>query len=326
MSSLTIYNHKGGVGKTTLTVNVAASLAKRGFRILIVDSDPQCNVTSHLLREEAVDHLLQDSDSGTGNTLWTALREIYNGTGPLRSIRPFKSTIANVLLLPGDIRLSEWEEYLYDAWTDCLKRRMGAIRATCALSDLVEATARRYKCDFVFYDTGPNIGPLNRIIALSCNHFVVPVACDLFSVRALTTLGQSLKKWIIDWQTIAAIAPPDALLSIEGRPVYLGHIPHKFKVYGQSMAQAPSHYMRRLDRKLYSDIIAVLTDIDDELVHADARRKLGEVQDFGSLAQKAQREGVALGAVQNYPKKSQKLKALQAFDAIADAIIERSKV
>ncbi len=44
---ITLYNHKGGVGKTTLSVNVGAALAARGERVLLVDSDPQCNLTSY---------------------------------------------------------------------------------------------------------------------------------------------------------------------------------------------------------------------------------------------------------------------------------------
>ena len=40
------------------------------------------------------------------------------------------------------------------------------------------------KADYVFFDAGPNIGPLNRAMLLDCTHFIVPVACDLFSMRA----------------------------------------------------------------------------------------------------------------------------------------------
>jgi cellulose biosynthesis protein BcsQ len=46
-----IFNHKGGVGKTTLTVNVAAALVSFGSRVLLVDSDPQCNLTAYLVEK-----------------------------------------------------------------------------------------------------------------------------------------------------------------------------------------------------------------------------------------------------------------------------------
>ncbi|MYB36323.1 MAG: ParA family protein [Gammaproteobacteria bacterium] len=49
---ITIFNHKGGVGKTTLTVNIASAIAAQGKSVLLVDSDPQCNLTSYLLADE----------------------------------------------------------------------------------------------------------------------------------------------------------------------------------------------------------------------------------------------------------------------------------
>jgi len=70
---ISIYNHKGGVGKTTLTMNLAATLAASGKRVLLVDSDPQCNLTSYLLADDVVDELLDRSDSNQGKTIWSAV-------------------------------------------------------------------------------------------------------------------------------------------------------------------------------------------------------------------------------------------------------------
>ena len=73
---ISIYNHKGGVGKTTLTMNLAATLANTGKRVLLVDSDPQCNLTSYLLADDVVDELLDKSDSEKGKTIWSARRRL----------------------------------------------------------------------------------------------------------------------------------------------------------------------------------------------------------------------------------------------------------
>ena len=62
MKKLVLFNHKGGVGKTTLTVNIAAALGDLGFRVLLIDADPQCNLTSFYLEEHQIDTLLGDSD------------------------------------------------------------------------------------------------------------------------------------------------------------------------------------------------------------------------------------------------------------------------
>lgn len=63
---ITLFNHKGGVGKTTLTANIAFALAEIGKSVLLVDSDPQCNLTSYLLADDVVDELLNESDGPQG--------------------------------------------------------------------------------------------------------------------------------------------------------------------------------------------------------------------------------------------------------------------
>src|SRR5881227_3869460 len=106
---ITIYNHKGGVGKTTLNVNIASALAEQGKSVLLVDSDPQCNLTSYLLSDDVVDNLLNTSEDVDGRTIWSAVRPKLEGTGDITTVEPRKIS-TRLFLLPGDIRLSEYEE------------------------------------------------------------------------------------------------------------------------------------------------------------------------------------------------------------------------
>lgn len=73
---IALFNHKGGVGKTTLTVNLAFALSALGKTVLLVDSDPQCNLTSYLVEASVVDQWLDESEGKNGKTIWSALRPI----------------------------------------------------------------------------------------------------------------------------------------------------------------------------------------------------------------------------------------------------------
>lgn len=319
---ITIYNHKGGVGKTTLTANIAFALSALGKSVLLVDSDPQCNLTSYLLSDDVVDDLLNHSNDPEGRTIWTAVKPILDNTGVGRFVE--STSVGDLTLLPGDIRLSEFEEFLGDAWAESFKRRLGGLRATSSISDVVSRLNEQQEFDFVFYDTGPNIGPLNRVLLLDSDFFIVPVACDLFSVRALATLGQTIKRWINDSRTIHSIAP-DGVRLLNSAPKFLGYIPQRFKVYGQLMTREANSYLGKIRGRVYGDISSVLRDIDKTLAPARSVNPIvGQVKDLASIVQTAQREGVAIWESSWRDQKIKK-EARNAFNKIATRIIEKTE-
>jgi cellulose biosynthesis protein BcsQ len=322
-TKLAIFNHKGGVGKTTLNVNIAAALAEIGKIVLLVDSDPQCNLTSYLIEDSVVNHLLEESDSAVGETVWSALKPIVEARGPLKRIKIQETPIEGVFMLPGDIQLSEYESELNDYWAACYQRKVKGFDGTTSLSALVAKCAERVKADFVLYDTGPNIGPLNRVILLDCDYYIIPGACDLFSIRALRTLGITLKLWVESWQTLENLAPDDTPL-LKGKPAFLGYIPQRFRVYGHGMARSAEKYHVRFQRHLQSDVIDPLRDLHPELVpsRSVSATKLGEVKDFSALVQAGQDQGVPLWETEGTPE-YQRIEAQEAFAVIAKNIIGR---
>ena len=289
---ITLFNHKGGVGKTTLTANIAFALAEMGKSVLLVDSDPQCNLTSYLLADDVVDDLLNESNESNGQTIWSAVSPVLNNIGPGKLVEPI--TVGNLELLPGDIKLSEFEEFLYDSWTDSLKRRLGALRAITSISTLIAQLHSEAPLDYVFYDTGPNIGALNRVLLLDSDYFIVPVACDLYSMRALATLGQAMSRWIFDAETIAAIAPDNATL-LHARPRFLGYVPQQFRVYGRVMVKEARFYLREIKNRVQEDVAVVLRKQHRYLAPSRSVDPiLGKVKDLSSLVQAAQREGASI--------------------------------
>lgn len=147
------------------------------------------------------------------------------------------------------------------------------------------------------YDVGPNVGALNRVVLLDCDLFITPVAADLFSLRALSTVGRSVAKWIQDWQTIRSLASEaDRATIFAGKPVYGGYITSAFKVNsGKSAANPHADWERKIAPRVRDRVVNVLGAVDWDLAPTFSSNKVGGVKHFHSLAPQAQTNGVGIG-------------------------------
>lgn len=330
MKKITLFNHKGGVGKTTLTVNIADALADLGKTVLLVDADPQCNLTAFYLEEKILDALLgESSDADAGHTLWSAVQPPTLGQGPIKKIQ-VQNVGARLFLAPGDVLLSQYEEELPSAWTDSFARKVRGYNVMCALADAVNLLAAEVNADVVLYDAGPNVGALNRAVLLDTDYLITPVAADLFSLRALTTVGRSVGKWVMDWATIRGLATPqDQARLLPGKPKYLGYITSAFKVSsGARKAQPHSYWEAKIAPRVAKRVVDELKQVDPSLV-LNVSNKIGDVKHFHSLAASAQDFGVAIGKLRghvnsgHYPQVDE---AKGEFAALAKEIVKRAGI
>lgn len=332
MKKIAFFNHKGGVGKTTITVNIADALADAGKTVLLADADPQCNLTSFYLEESALETMLADSDDGSGGTLWSAVKPVVEGRGGIIDVPIWEvSADGKIHLLPGDVLLSDYEEELPAAWTECFARRTRGYDVTTALAQVVNKAAAAVQADVCLYDVGPNVGALNRAILLDCDYFITPVAADLFSLRALSTVGRSMAKWISDWDTVMKLASAaDRKRLPKGKPSYLGYITSAFKVNsGRNAADPHADWERKIAPRVRDRIIKDIQAVDSSLVPSSGSNKLGGVKHFHSLAPDAQRHGVAIGKLRgfvntgHYPQVDE---ARTEFAALAHELIKRTGI
>lgn len=205
MRTLSFFNNKGGVGKTTLSTNVAHYFARQGKRVLYVDCDPQCNATQLMLTEEQHEEIYlsskndeqaeRDSLANTVYSLFIPLREGETDIEP--DIRPVRSERFGVDVLSGHPALSNIEDVMSDAWQSSLAKKTGDFRRIHWAGQLAVAMEDEDRYDYIFYDVGPSLGPFNRTVLLGCDAFVTPTSTDLFSFHAFGNLA----KWFNDWVT-----------------------------------------------------------------------------------------------------------------------------
>lgn len=300
MKTLTFFNNKGGVGKTTLSVNVADGLVDQGLRVLMVDADPQCNLTSFFLEEKDLDALLGESDDTNGGTIWSSIKPVVDGKGDIKEIEPIEVR-ENLYICPGDVLLADYEEELPAAFTGSFARKTRDYDVMCALSRAVRAMGERLQVDIVIYDVGPNLGPLNRAIILDSDFFVTPVAADLFSLRALTTVGRGVARWISDWKTVRSIADATSRETLlAGTPVYLGYVTSAYKVSsGRNSTRPHDFWEAKIAPRVKTRVVDVLRALDPATVPPGSY-KLAAIKDFHSLAPQAQEYGLAIGKLRGH--------------------------
>lgn len=203
MKSICFFNNKGGVGKTTLTCNIASAFATElGKKVLVIDCDPQCNATALILGEQKTIPIYWQTYEKPLNhykysTILDILHPIEVGDADINcNIIPFpaKDNRFQVDLIAGHPRLSVIEDLLSFAWRETTAGDIGGFRKTNWFTSLSESQKDNY--DAIFIDLGPSLGSLNRSVLLGSDFFVTPMGADIFSLIGLRNIADWLAQWI----------------------------------------------------------------------------------------------------------------------------------
>jgi cellulose biosynthesis protein BcsQ len=195
---LTFFNNKGGVGKTSLIYHLAWMFASLRKRVVIVDLDPQSNLTAAFLTEEQIEAIWNQQDLGS---------TIYHCVKPLTAVgdiaEPILQNIATDLyLLPGDVNLSGYEDALSAEWPNSMgdNNLYRPMRILSSFWQVMQMAATKVQADMVLVDIGPNLGAINRSVLLATDYVAIPLGADLFSLQGLNNLGPTLKSWKNLWR------------------------------------------------------------------------------------------------------------------------------
>ncbi len=250
MTTVTFFNNKGGVGKTSLVYHLSWMLSDLEIPVLAVDLDPQANLTAMFLEEDRLEEIWPDGPDHPA-TVYGAIRPILRGIGDIH-VPPVEFVAPNLGLLPGDLGLSSFEDKLSDAWPRCHNKDEAAFRTLTAFHRLMEAMSGDW-AQVVLVDVGPNLGAINRAALIATDHVVMPLAADLFSLQGLRNLGPALAAWRGAWQELRPKAPKELPLP-KGSMTPAGYVVMQ---HGTRDSRPVKAYQKWVDRvpEVYSEFV-----------------------------------------------------------------------
>ncbi len=241
MKTITFFNNKGGVGKTSLAYHVSWMLKELGNKVLSVDLDPQANLTGMFMDESGIEETLNKKES-----IYSAMAPLMKGTGDIQPATIFKAD-EDLGLLPGDLRLSGIEADFSVSWPKCLDREERAFRVTTAFNRLIIQAGEEMFAKWAIIDMGPNLGSINRSVLIASDYVVFPLGPDLFSYQGLKNVGKFLNDWRNGWKERRSKKPDDLDFSLpEGSMTPLGYIMMRHSIRHDRPVKAYQRWMDKM--------------------------------------------------------------------------------
>ncbi len=184
--TVSITNMKGGVGKTTLTANLGHCLSRmHSKKVLLVDVDPQFNLTQYCMDETTYAEILSDEKKGTVHDIFipmaTTLPKALGGRGKKRIVNVTYKLKKQLYLIPSSITLIDFID----------QRKSGSERL---LSNFLDKIKDEY--DYTLIDCPPTSTILSRAAYLASDAYLIPMGMDYFSVMGLPLLQKDINEFV----------------------------------------------------------------------------------------------------------------------------------
>lgn len=292
---ISLFNHKGGVSKTTTAFNLGWAMADRGKKVLIVDSDPQCNLTGTVLGFDGVSDFAAFYKKYPNANIASCLEPIFKATGtPLKPAQITKTSHPNLFLLVGNIDLAENETQISVALSTsaaipALQNIPGAAGA------LLRMTAIAYEMDAIIVDMSPSVGALNECLLMGSDFFIVPTSPDYYCNQAISSLSRVIPRWNTAVQQFRS---KDLLHPFPTTPPrFCGIISQRYRPRSGSPAQSFQQWIDIIKQTVLKEFVPALTPVGmtmsvaefNSAAPSDTPFNLINIADFNSLIAQSQK-------------------------------------
>jgi chromosome partitioning protein len=288
-----VTNNKGGVGKTTITYNMGVRFAEMGYKTVLVDLDPQCNLSLLSLGQEYSGSLFSNKDQN----IHTVLKGVIEGGRDVDlTIKPEmikNQGGGNLFLVRGSIQLSLYENLLATAIGQAATGQPIGYFQTSAIERYLSHIGLEESVDIFLIDTSPSLSLLNRIILLSSDYFFVPTMPDSFSLQGIENLGIVFEEWKRSWKNTgrALAGPIENRLVLQGEGLFIGYIVNSYNQYAKKPILDHREWMKLFPEKVKEFLS--LRHSRNGLVEKSYKVPLGELKDLGTIVPKCQQYSAA---------------------------------
>lgn len=271
MKIISVFNNKGGVGKSTLTYHLGNSLAELGYKVLMVDLDPQCNLTICAMMEEDLHKIWEEEDSFIDDyerafeqnpsiiekhrSIHFILKPTEDGISEPQNLSPVVSIGDNIDLLPGRLSLHKYENKIAERWSGIYQGDNLSIRTVTNIRNICQKYADQNNYDYVLIDTSPSLGILNKVVISTVDGFFVPAQPDMFSLYGIKNIGNALQIWQKEFNSIYSLISEEKRSKFPNNFVqFIGYTIYNAKKYTRdtipfneyNLAQAHFQYVTRI--------------------------------------------------------------------------------